>query len=132
MSLVAGLWKCALLTSMSAIFVTPLGLCSAMANDVSNFIASPGGMAANMLSSLYVLISFATSLERYFSSFVPAPLSMSTHLVPMGFLPVTSQQCEIGTTSHTPCLSTSASSSSLAFLTLVESSFRPVFWSTNA
>ena len=50
---------------------------------------------AGMLEFRFVFISFATILERY-AGFSLSPLFVSTHLIPMGFLPVTAIHSAIG------------------------------------
>ena len=83
-------------------------------SDRSNLTASKGGVAANMASSRHFAMSLAT--HRHLTlGLAMSPLLWSTHLPPMGFLPVRLQASERGTTSQTPQDFMKSNSSLLAF-----------------
>ena len=93
--------------------------------DSSRRKASSGGVAAKKSSDLYVAISLTTKRLRI-KGCLASPLFTSTHLVPMGALPVACQHAARGARSQTPQSRMNASSSARAWRTRSRGSAAPV------
>ena len=98
---------------------------SEAASDSRSLKDSSGGVAAKKSSVLYVAISFTTNLLRI-KGFVASPLFTSTHLLPMGALPVSRQQSVVSARSQTPQSSMNLISSARACLTKLGGRTAPV------